>query len=137
MTDPGHDRVIHGGMTQRAGDAKPRDAIVGVHRGLESDDGVHRQHGDRGRRTPEIDCLEDAGWERVRVHLEPHLQRRGRVHNIRLCNVKCPSRRSVDAVVRSFLITILCLLLTDELPSASAGAHPRPHRAGLAVARFV
>jgi hypothetical protein len=38
------------------------------------------QERDSGRRTLEIDFLEDASWQRVRVHFEADLQRRGRVH---------------------------------------------------------
>ena len=39
-TDARHDRVVHGGMTERAGDAKPRDVIVGIHRSLQTHDWI-------------------------------------------------------------------------------------------------
>jgi hypothetical protein len=36
--------------------------------------GIHRQERDCGGRAREIDFLEDTGWQRVRVNLEPDLQ---------------------------------------------------------------
>ena len=78
--DAGHHRVVDGGVTERAGDAEPRDVIVRVHGGLEADDGVHLEQRHRRRRALEIDLLEDPGGQRVRVHLEPDLERRRRVH---------------------------------------------------------
>ena len=67
-------------MTERAGDAEPRDVIVGIHRRLQTHDRIHLEQRDRRRRTLEIDLLEDAGRQHVRVHFEPDLQRRRRIH---------------------------------------------------------
>ena len=67
-------------MTERAGDAKPRDVIVGIHRGLQTHDGIHLEQRDRRCRTLEIDLLEDAGGQHVRVHFEPDLERGRRIH---------------------------------------------------------
>ena len=67
-------------MTERAGDAKPRDVIVGIHRGLQAHDGIHLEQRDRRGRTLEIDLLEDAGRQYVRVHFEPDLERSRRIH---------------------------------------------------------
>ena len=66
-------------MTERAGDAKPRDVIVRVHGGLEAHDGIHLEQRDRRRRALEIDLLEDARRQHVRVHFEPDLERGRRI----------------------------------------------------------
>src|SRR4029450_857547 len=78
--DAGHDRVVDRGMAERASDAKPRDAVVRVHCGPETHNGIHLQQRDRRRWTLEIDFLEDSGRERVRVHLEPNFECRCRVY---------------------------------------------------------
>ena len=59
---------------------KPGDVIVGIHRGLQAHDGIHLEQRDRRGRTLEIDLLEDAGRQRVRVHFEPDLERGRRIH---------------------------------------------------------
>ena len=67
-------------MTERAGDAQPGDVIVGIHRGLQADDRIHLEQGDRRGRTLEIDLLEDTGRQGVGVHFEPDFERCGRIH---------------------------------------------------------
>ena len=67
-------------MTKRAGDAKPGDVIVGIHSGLQAHDGIHLEQRDRRGRTLEIDFLEEAGGQYVRVHFKPDLECSGRIH---------------------------------------------------------
>jgi hypothetical protein len=67
-------------MTERAGDATPGDVIIGIHRGLQAHDGIHLEERDRRGWTLEIDFLEDQGRQHVRVHFEPDLERRRRIH---------------------------------------------------------
>ena len=67
-------------MTERAGDAKLRDVIVRIHRGLKADDGIQLEQRDRRRRALEIGLVEGPGGQRVRVHFEPDLERGRRVH---------------------------------------------------------
>ena len=67
-------------MAERAGDAKPHDVIVRVHGGLDAHDGIHLEQRDRRRRALEIDLVEDSRRKNVRVHLEPDLECRRRVH---------------------------------------------------------
>ena len=66
-------------MTERARDAKPRDVIVGVHRGLNAHNCIHLQERDRRCRALEIDLLKNSRRQHVGVHLEPDFQRRRRV----------------------------------------------------------
>jgi hypothetical protein len=80
MTDARHDRVVHGRVAEGAGDAEAHDVIVRIHRGLQTHDGVHLEQRDRRRRALEIDLREDPRRQHVRVHLEPDLERRRRVH---------------------------------------------------------
>ena len=56
-----------------------RDAIVRVHGRLEAHDGIHLEQRDRRRRALEIDLLEHAWRQHVRVHFEPDLQRGRRI----------------------------------------------------------
>ena len=67
-------------MAERAGDAEPGDVVVGIHRRLQADDRIHLEQRDRRGRTLEIDLLEDPGGQHVRVHLEPDLEGRRRIH---------------------------------------------------------
>src|SRR5688572_26831924 len=66
-------------MTKRAGDPKPGDAVVGVHGGLQANDGIHLQQRHWGGRTLEIDLLEGPGGKRIGVDFEPDLERSGRI----------------------------------------------------------
>jgi hypothetical protein len=74
--------VVHGGVTQRAGHAQPRDVVVRVHGGLDAHDGIHLEEGYRRGGTLEIDLVENSRGQNVGVHLEPDFQRGGRIHGL-------------------------------------------------------
>ena len=76
---PGITELSTVGMTQRAGDAEPRDVVVGVDGRLQADDRIHLEQRDGRRRALEIDLLQDAGGQHVGVDLEPDLERRRRI----------------------------------------------------------
>ena len=58
VTDPWHDGVVDGRVTQRAGDAERSDVIVRVDGGLDADDGIHFQERYRRRRALQVDRLQ-------------------------------------------------------------------------------
>ena len=100
-------------MTERAGDAKPRDVIVRVHGGLDAHDGIHLEQRDRRRRALEIDLFEDPGGQHVRVDFEPDLERGRRVHAL-LDDLVQTERVGPDLLVAEGIEAKDALALGDE-----------------------
>ena len=78
---PGRERIVDGGVAQRALDAHRLDAAVGVREGGHADDRVELEQRDRRRRILEVDLagldlFHQRAGQRVRVHLQPDGQRR-------------------------------------------------------------
>ncbi len=67
-------------MAQRAGDAQARDLVVRVDGGLHADDGAELEQRDGGGRVFQVDGVEDAGRQHLRIDLQPDRQRGVRGH---------------------------------------------------------
>ena len=82
MADAGRQRVVHGGVTQRAGDAETRHLAEVVDFGADTDDGIQLQQGDGdggvGEALAGADRRDDFGWQRVDVDLEAEAKCRNR-----------------------------------------------------------
>ena len=81
MPDPRRQRVVHRGMAERALEADRRQTAVRSAEALHPDDRVGVEQGQRHRRVVEVDAalthrLQDAGRQRVHVHLQAGGQRR-------------------------------------------------------------
>ena len=83
MADAGRQRVVHGGVAERAGDAETRHLAEVVDLGADADDGIQSQQGDGDSGVVEAlagaDRRDDFGWQRVNVDLEaePKCRNRG------------------------------------------------------------
>ena len=65
---------------QGARDAKPGDAVVGVHSDVAAHHRIHLERRDRRRRALEIDLVENPRRQRVRIHSQSDRERRLRIH---------------------------------------------------------
>ena len=113
MPDAGHHRVVHGGMTERAGHPKPRDVVVRVDHGLEAHDRVHFQQRHRRRGALEVDLFEDARRQRVGIDLESDFER-GRRVNALLNNLVQTQRVGPELLVTKGVEAEDALALGDQ-----------------------
>jgi hypothetical protein len=82
MADARRGGVIHGGMTQGAGDAQLDDVIGRIHRGLYAHDRVHLEQGHRGGRALQVHRAQDTRRQDIGIDFEPDLERGGRVDGL-------------------------------------------------------
>ena len=82
MADAGRQRVVHGGVAERAGDAETRHLAEVVDLGADADDGIQLQQGDGDSGVVEAlvgaDRRDDFSWQRVNVDLEAEAKCRNR-----------------------------------------------------------
>ena len=85
LADPRHHRVVHRGVTQRTGDAHPREDVLAVlvfHRAFDPHDRVQLDQRDRGGGALQIGRLQDPRGQRVRIDLQAYREGRRGVHRL-------------------------------------------------------
>jgi len=114
-------------VTERAGDAESRDAIIGVHRGLNTNDSVHLQQRHSGRWALEINLAKDAGGQNSRIDLQADFERSRRIDAL-LDDFMQPELVGPELIVAKGVKSKDLLSLRDKASGGSRRGALRPAR---------